>query len=116
VLARMLDTLTWRADRILFKAAGNPAELRDVLENRTALRELVFANVTGVFHPAGTCRMGEVNDPDAVVDAEGCVYGVEGLRVADASIMPTIPSANTNIPTIMIAEKIAASIVAAQRR
>lgn len=56
-----------------------------------------------VFHPVGTCRMG--TGPDAVVDERLRVHGIAGLRVADASIMPTIPSANTHAPTVMIAEK-----------
>ena len=50
------------------------------------------------------------DDPGAVVDAAGRVRGIDGLRVADASVMPTVPRANTNIPTIMIAEKLAATI------
>jgi choline dehydrogenase len=54
------------------------------------------------FHPVGTCAMG--SGSEAVVDAELCVRGVEGLRIADASVMPTIPSANTNAPTVMIGE------------
>ena len=54
--------------------------------------------------------MGDPGDPDAVVDPAGCVRRIEGLRVADASIMPKVPRANTNIPTIMIAEKLAATI------
>lgn len=58
-----------------------------------------------VWHVTGTCRMGPKNDSTAVVDPKLRVYGIEGLRVIDASIMPNIPSGNTYSPTIMIAEK-----------
>jgi choline dehydrogenase len=57
------------------------------------------------YHPCGTCRMGSPDDPLAVVDPECRVVGIEGLRVADSSIMPSITNGNLNGPTIMIGEK-----------
>lgn len=70
----------------------------------------VRARTESAYHPACTCKMGPDSDPLAVVDGAGRVYGVEGLRVADASIMPDIVSGNLNAPTIMLAEKLADAI------
>jgi 5-(hydroxymethyl)furfural/furfural oxidase len=69
--------------------------------------EEVLSATGAMFHPASTCRIGAADDPDAVVDPQCRVYGVEGLRVADASVMPCVVSANTNLPVIMIAERVA---------
>jgi choline dehydrogenase len=66
----------------------------------------IRSRVASYHHPVGTCRMGTDPDDGAVVDPRGRVYGVEQLHVVDASVMPTIPSANTNLPTIMVAERI----------
>jgi choline dehydrogenase-like flavoprotein len=71
------------------------------------IREYIRNTITTIFHPAGTCKMGPDSDPMAVVDERLRVHGMEGLRVADCSIMPDIVSANTNVPAIAIGEKAA---------
>lgn len=81
-----------------------------LVEDDDALSEFVRESVSGPAHHVGTCRMGSAEDPDAVVDPTGRVYGVEGLRVVDASIMPWVPRGNTNISALMLAEKTAAEI------
>ncbi|MBO9627781.1 MAG: choline oxidase, partial [Microbacterium sp.] len=69
------------------------------------LAEFVRAKAETIYHPVGSCRMGR--DDDAVVDPQLRVRGVAGLRVVDASVMPTLPGGNTNAPVIAIAERAA---------
>ncbi|KAL1508173.1 hypothetical protein AB1Y20_004293 [Prymnesium parvum] len=75
------------------------------------LDAFLVEHLESAYHPCGTCAMGNAADPLAVVDAAGKVYGVESLRVVDASVFPTIPNGNLNAPTIMTAEKLADAIL-----
>ena len=111
LLARFLDTLPWTSDFILSHLTGERLDLAALIRDEEALNQHVLQNVAGLFHPVGTCSMGSRDNPLAVVDSNGLVYGVEGLRIVDASIMPNLMAGNTNIPTIMVAEKIAATIM-----
>ena len=100
------------ARRIQAQAPLAPFHRREVVpgpDHADDAALLAFARATGgtIFHPAGTCRMGPRDAPDAVCDPELRVRGLDGLRVADASIMPTVVSGNTNAPAIMIGEKAA---------
>jgi len=84
------------------------------IESDADIRKVLRERVDTVYHPVGTCKMG-VTDPMAVVDPQLKVHGLEGLRIADASIMPTLIGGNTNAPTIMIGEK-AADMIKAEMR
>jgi choline dehydrogenase len=75
-----------------------------------AIDAFIRAKGETIYHPVGTCRMGQASDPLAVVDAQCRVIGLDGLRVVDASVIPALVGGNTNAPTIMIAEKIADAI------
>jgi choline dehydrogenase len=81
------------------------------LQSDAELLHWIRNNAETTYHPVGTCKMG--SDPMAVVDRELRVHGIDGLRVADASIMPTLTSGNTNAPSIMIGEKCAEMVQAA---
>ncbi|WP_428675472.1 GMC family oxidoreductase [Reyranella sp.] len=84
-----------------------------VMTDDEALEAFVKKAAIGVWHASCTCRMGRADDPMSVVDTQGRVKGVQGLRVVDASIFPIVPCANTNFPTLMTAEKISDAIVSA---
>jgi 5-(hydroxymethyl)furfural/furfural oxidase len=86
-------------------------DIHTLIEDEAALRNWVRENACGSWHAAGTCRMGDPDDPTTVVDPHCRVIGVDGLRVVDASIMPSVVSANTNLTTIMLAEKAADHIL-----
>lgn len=90
-----------------------PEEYLPGVDYQTAAQLAVAAGQIGttIFHPVGTCKMGRADDPDAVTDSRLQVRGVQGLRVVDASIMPTITSGNTSSPTIMLAAKAAEMIL-----
>jgi 5-(hydroxymethyl)furfural/furfural oxidase len=87
----------------IMESAGLVKALRD----DAALEAYIKRAAVGVWHCSCSCRMGSEDDPMAVTDEQGRVRGVHGLRVVDASIFPVVPCANTNIPTMMVAEKIA---------
>ncbi|MGB8605965.1 GMC family oxidoreductase [Bradyrhizobium sp.] len=82
----------------------------EVMSDDDALEAFVREAAIGVWHASCSCRMGRPDDPMAVVDTQGHVKGIQGLRVVDASIFPVVPCANTNFPTLMAAEKIAAAM------
>lgn len=94
-------------------AKYQPEEFKPGLEYQTDedLAKLAGDIGTTIFHPVGTAKMGRDDDPEAVVDSKLRVRGITGLRVVDASVMPTITSGNTNSPTLMIAEKAAGWIL-----
>ena len=97
------------ARRAALRRVIAPGKLLSDIAGEDEFSALVLAGATPMFHPTSTCAMGSVVDPS------GRVIGMEGLRVVDASIMPTVPRGNTNIPTLMVAEKCAAQIRAETR-
>jgi 5-(hydroxymethyl)furfural/furfural oxidase len=106
-IAALLDAVPPLAGPVFATLADRRVDLAALVKDDEALADHIRNNVAGTFHPVGTCRMGAADDRDAVTDPAGRVRGFEGLRVIDASIMPTVPRGNTNIPTIMVAEKLA---------
>jgi 5-(hydroxymethyl)furfural/furfural oxidase len=98
----------------MLRRLANVRPAEGLAADRQELLAYVRQAVSGTGHVAGTCRMGEAGDPMAVCDTVGRVFGLDGLRVGDASLMPTVPSGNTHIPTVMVAEKLSAALLAEQ--
>jgi 5-(hydroxymethyl)furfural/furfural oxidase len=112
VLGTMLDGPRQLRSALMRHVITDGPELRALLDDAVALDEFVMATTMGIKHLSCTCRMGREGDPMAVTQSQGMVRGVGALRVVDASIMPSLPRANTNLPTIMLAEKIADRVLA----
>lgn len=110
LLAAMLDVAGPLRPALVRGAMTLGTTMESLLADDDAMTDFVRTHVGGTWHPSGTCRMGSADDPAAVTSPTGRVHGLHGLRVCDASLMPSIPCANTNLPTIMIAERIADAI------
>lgn len=90
---------------------GKELQPGEAAKSDADLDAAICAHAESAYHPCGTCKMGSADDPMAVVDPEGRVIGVEGLRVADSSIFPRITNGNLNAPSIMVGEKISDHIL-----
>jgi 5-(hydroxymethyl)furfural/furfural oxidase len=113
--AAMLDVAGALRASLIHGFVTQGIQLDALLADDDALTAFVARNVGGTWHPTCTCRMGSANDPLAVADGAGRVYGLQNLRICDASLMPSIPRANTNAPTIMLAERLA-DLIKMERR
>jgi 5-(hydroxymethyl)furfural/furfural oxidase len=109
--ATLMDGPAFMREFIIRGFVMESAGLAQALQKDDALEAYIKRSSVGVWHCSCSCRMGAEDDPMAVTDHEGRVRGVAGLRVVDASIFPVIPCANTNFPTMMVAEKIADDIL-----
>ena len=110
--ATIMDRSALFRDLLIDKVISPGLTLAQLLADDEALEEWVIDKHAGFWHASCTCRMGAPGDAKAVTDPQGRVLGIGGLRVVDASIMPAVVRANTNISTIMMAEKIAEQIKA----
>jgi 5-(hydroxymethyl)furfural/furfural oxidase len=111
VLGAVMDTSAALRGALIRNVITPGIRIEDVMADDRSLEAWLIDNVVGTWHPSCTLRMGAPGDPYAVADPAGRVYGVDGLRACDASIMPVVPRANTNVPCMMIGEKIADAIL-----
>ena len=107
VAAMMMDGSASLRKFLFDKVISDALPLSELLADDAKLERHVRDNVQSAWHPSCTCRMGDPTDAYTVVDPRGRVVGAENLFVADASVMPEVSRTNTNIPTIMIAERVA---------
>jgi 5-(hydroxymethyl)furfural/furfural oxidase len=108
--AQLLKTVP-SLGRAALQRLAHMRPLQDVMADDEQLTAFIRQGVSGTGHVCGTCRMGHPDDPLAVTDPNGKVRGLEGLYVGDAALMPRVPSGNTHLPTVMVAEKIAAGFL-----
>ena len=113
VIAKLLDGPAWLRRMMIEKVIVEGYRFDQLMRDEEALEDFIRKAAIGVWHATCTCRMGSDEDPMAVTDNQGRVRGVSGLRVVDASLFPVVPCANTNFPTLMTAEKIADTMLAA---
>lgn len=107
----LLDGPDWVRQFLIRKFVMETASMDEVLRHEQQLETYIKRSTVGVWHCSCSCRMGSPDDPMAVTSSTGVVRGVQNLRIVDASIFPQVPCANTNLPTMMLAEKIADSIL-----
>ena len=112
IMAKLLDGPGFLRKLLIEKLIMEGFTLDDVCNDEDAAESFIRKAAVGVWHASCTARMGSPDDPMSVTDNAGRVHGIGGLRVVDASIFPVVPCANTNFPTIMVAEKISDAILA----
>lgn len=112
IMATMLEGPSALRHALMRRFILSRHDFQTCLTDDAALEDFITESVAGIWHASCSCRMGRADDPMAVTDAAGRVHGVEGLRVCDASVFPSVPSANTNFPVLMVAEKMADAILA----
>jgi 5-(hydroxymethyl)furfural/furfural oxidase len=112
VISRFLDGPAFLRRAFIERFVVEGFQFEEVMTDDAALEAFIRKQTIGIWHASCSLRMGRPEDPMSVVDTAGRVKGVEGLRVVDASVFPVVPCANTNVPTMMTAEKISEAILA----
>jgi 5-(hydroxymethyl)furfural/furfural oxidase len=111
IAAKFLDGPKFLREYLIKNFLMEGFNLKEICNDDDQAEAFIRKAAVGVWHASCSCRMGADDDPMAVTDNQGRVRGISGLRVVDASIFPVVPCANTNFPTIMVAEKIADTIL-----